>query len=142
MKTYLLAAFGVIFLTLLLSFISPEGKLKKTVNFVMRVACICVLISPVTDLFDLPSSAETMQSDYEYICREYANSQSIALQELIYEELGTDCDCEVSVIFENESIKENGVIVRGQFDDKMRETIVAYLRELGYINITVNEKGD
>ena len=44
MKTYLLTAAGVIFLSVIISLVIPEGKLNKSIVFVMRMACILVLI--------------------------------------------------------------------------------------------------
>ena len=59
MKAYLLTAVGVIFLTVIVSFIVPEGKLKKSVNFVLRLVSICVLIQPVTKIFSFAPEKES-----------------------------------------------------------------------------------
>ena len=48
MKGYLLTAAGVIFLSVIVSLIIPDGKLNKTIVFVMRMACILVLLQPIT----------------------------------------------------------------------------------------------
>ena len=45
MKIYLLTAAGVIFLSIIVSLVIPEGKLNKTIVFVMRMAAsksVCV----------------------------------------------------------------------------------------------------
>ncbi len=56
MKTYLLTAAGVIFLSVIVSLLIPEGKLNKSIVFVMRLACIFVLIQPITGIFKIKSS--------------------------------------------------------------------------------------
>ena len=57
MKVYLLTAAGVIFLSVVVSLLIPEGKLHKSVTFVMRLICIVVLIQPVTGIFKIGDSA-------------------------------------------------------------------------------------
>ena len=60
---------------------------------------------------------------------------------MVNEVLNYDCVCVVDVIYEGGQIKENGVTVDGNFVDVQTiEIITEYLRELGYIHITVNEK--
>ena len=58
MKAYLLSAVGVIFLSVVISLLVPEGKLKKSVTFIMRLICILVLIQPVTGIFKLPDVSQ------------------------------------------------------------------------------------
>ena len=53
MKAYLLSAAAVIFLSVIVSLIIPEGKLNKKKVFVMRMVCIFVLISPNTGNFKI-----------------------------------------------------------------------------------------
>lgn len=143
MKTYLLTAIGVIFLTVIVSFIIPEGKLKKSCNFVLRLICICVLIQPVTKLFTLNKTTDTFKYDYDYICSVYSDTQSRALTQKVEEELKIDCVCTVEIVYDGSEIKENGVTVEGNFvDDETINFITEYLEGLGYINITVNETGD
>lgn len=143
MKTYLLTAVGVIFLTVIISFIVPEGKLKKSVNFVLRMVSIAVLISPVTKIFDFSLPEQSMAYDYEYVSQVYSQNQSRLLTEKVAEELGYDCVCFVSVTFEGDKLSENGVTVSGKFENqKTIEEITEYLKGLGYINITVNETTD
>ena len=57
MKTYLLTAAGVIFLSVIISLVIPEGKLNKSIVFVMRMACILVLIQPITGIFKISSAS-------------------------------------------------------------------------------------
>lgn len=143
MTAYLLTATGVIFLTVVIGFIVPEGKLNKSVNFVLRLACIFVLIQPVTKIFDFSDAQAKSLTDYEYICSVYSQNQSEALTDKILQDLDLECDCVVSVVFEDGKILENGVTVNTNFvDDETIKNITEYLKELGYINITVNEKTD
>lgn len=143
MKTYLLTAIGVIFLTVIVSFVIPEGKLKKSCNFVLRLICICVLVQPVTKLFTLSKTTGSYTYDYDYICSVYSQTQSSALTQKVQDELNIECVCSVEIIYDGTQIKENGVTVVGNFvDAKTIDIITEYLEGLGYINITVNETGN
>lgn len=143
MKAYLLTAVGVIFLTVIISFIVPEGKLKKSVNFVLRLVSIGMLISPVTKLFNFTPSDGSLNYDYEYVAAVYAQNQSKLLTQKVTEELGYDCVCSVEIEYDGHKICENGVIVYGNFKNVQTvEQITEYLEGLGYINITVNETTD
>ena len=143
MKAYLLTAVGVIFLTVIISFIVPEGKLKKSVNFVLRLVSIAMLISPATKLFTFTTSEGSLSYDYEYVSEVYAQNQSRLLTQKVSEELGLDCVCRVEIEYDGHKICENGVIVSGNFENVQTvEQITEYLEGLGYINITVNETTD
>lgn len=88
MKTYLLTAAGVIFLSVIVSLLIPEGKLNKSIVFVMRLACIFVLIQPITGIFKIKSSTVNEPLyDYEFICKVYSDNQSEQLEKLIAEKL-------------------------------------------------------
>lgn len=142
MKTeYLLTALGVIFLAVIVGLIIPEGKLKKSINFVLRLICVFVLVQPVVSLFGFEGGTGEISYDYDYICEVYSENQSKLLTDKVVNDLGEECVCTVSVVFEEDKIKENGVTVSGKFgNDKVIEKITEYLRELGYINITVNDQ--
>ena len=143
MKEYLLAAVGIIFLTVIISFIVPEGKLKKTVNFILRLVCICVLIQPVTSIFKFAPQKEAILYDYNYVCAVYSQNQSKLVTEKVLQDLGIDCVCMVEIVYDGTQILENGVKVEGNFVDVQTiEIITEYLKGLGYINITVNETTD
>lgn len=142
MTAYLLTAAGVIFLTVIVSFIIPDGKLNKSVNFILRLVCIGVLLQPVMQLFKFSPTAEAPLADYEYICEIYSRTQSEQLEKKVSENLGIPCECNVAVTFEDGKISENGVTVFVEdYDDEKVDFISEYLKSLGYINITVNEKG-
>ena len=143
MKAYLLTAVGVIFLTVIISFIVPEGKLKKSVNFVLRLVSIGMLISPVTKLFTFSQSEGSAIYDYEYVAEVYAQNQSRLLTQKVSEDLGYDCICRVEICYDGHKICENGVNVYGNFENVQTVSeITEYLEGLGYINITVNETTD
>jgi hypothetical protein len=140
MTAYIATAAGIIFLTTIISFIIPDGKLNKIINFVMRIACICVLIVPINSIFNF-TAEDSSVVNYEYICSVYSQSQSKALENLLYENFGVECECTVFVEQENGEIKESKVEVVTSFvDDEINKKIYAYLSELGYIDINVNEK--
>ena len=142
MTTYLLSAAGVIFLTVIVSFIIPEGKLNKSVNFILRLVCIGVLLQPVTKMFDFTPTLDKPLANYEYICDIYSKTQSEQLEKQVLQNLEIVCDCSVLVQFEDGKISENGVTVLiDDYDEKKVGLISEYLQGLGYINITVNEKG-
>lgn len=141
MKSYLLAASGVIFLTVLISFIVPEGKMKKSVNFALRLIAIAVLIQPLTGIFKFTEKTDTAVYDYVYVCQVYSQNQSNYLTQKAHDDLGYDCVCVVEIVYDGTQIKENGVTVQLEYADGEKiDTITEYLRGLGYINITVNEK--
>lgn len=143
MKTYLLTAVGVIFLTVIISFIVPEGKLKKSVNFVLRLVSIGMLVSPITKIFDFTVSDGSAAYDYNYVSEVYSQNQSRLLTKKVTEELGYDCICIVDVVYDGDKMYENGVTVSGNFENVQTvEQITEYLEGLGYINITVNETTD
>lgn len=143
MTEYLLTALGVIFFAVVAGLIIPEGKLKKSINFVLRLVCVCILIQPVTNLFGIEEGGDGVSAEYDYgyICDVYSENQSKLLTGKVSEELGEDCVCTVSVEYIDGAIRENGVSVEGNFgNDKVIEKITEYLLGLGYINITVNDQ--
>lgn len=143
MKAYLLSAAAVIFLSVIVSLIIPEGKLNKTIVFVMRMVCIFVLIQPVTGIFKIKSSsADSPMFDYEYICSVYSDNQSKQLEQLILKEYGEESDCAVSVIYDEGSFKVSGVDVQLTAENEKINEIYEYLVKLGYINITVYAKSN
>ena len=140
MKTYLLTAAGVIFLSVIVSLLIPEGKLNKSIVFVMRLACIFVLIQPITGIFKSSTVNEPLY-DYEFICKVYSDNQSEQLEKLIAEKLSETCDCVVDIKFDNGEFKVNGVTVEvNSQKNESIDKIYAYLQEKGYINITVYAK--
>ncbi len=142
MKTYLLTAAAVIFLSVIVSLIIPHGKLNKTIVFVMRMACILVLIQPITGIFKLkPSSTDETLYDTEYVASVYTKNQSESLEKLLYKEYTEECDCQVNVVYSEGKFKVDSVSVQTSSEnDKLISDIYAYLKKLGYINITVYAK--
>lgn len=141
MKAYLLSAVGVIFLTVTVSFIVPEGKLKKSVNFILRLVSILIIVQPAAKIFNFTKTEQAYEYDYNYICSVYSQNQSRLLTEKVEEQFGLNCACVVEIIYNGSQIMENGVSVEGNFESVQTiEAITEYLQDLGYINITVNEK--
>lgn len=142
MKTYLLTAAGVIFFSVIVSLIIPEGKLNKTMTFVMRMACILVLLQPITGLFDFSEAANGEPLyDYEYIERVYSDNQSEELEKLLFKEYAVNSDCLIEVKYNDGNFKVESVTVElNSENEKIIEQIQSYLSELGYINITVYAK--
>lgn len=136
---YLYVALCVVFLSVVVGLLVPEGKLKKMVNLVLRLVCICVLINPVVNLFGLEATDISGEPNYEYVCEVYSKSQGKELKKIIEAEFGEECQCTVSVEYADEKLIESGVTIVGDFSDfKTVEKIVEYLKGLGYIDITVN----
>lgn len=143
MKAYLLIAAGVIFLSVIVSLIIPEGKLHKSVTFVMRLICIFVLIQPVTGIFKITDASDLKNDffDYEYVCGVYTEHQSDQLEKLLKKEFESEFDCTVQVDYKEGEFKVTGVIVATSEEDlKIIDKIYAYLDGLGYINISVYAK--
>ena len=142
MTAYISLAAGAVFLTVIVSFVIPKGKLGKIINFVLRLACILIIISPITGIFNISiNDGQEGLIDYEYICDVYSENQSRTLEEMIEEELSVECICDVEIIYKDGAFKENGITVSGDFVEKdILSEIQSYLLGLGYININVNEK--
>lgn len=139
---YLYVALGVVFLSVIAGLLIPEGKLKKSVNFVLRLICILVLINPLLNLFGIEEEVKNITLDYGYICNIYSKNQSELLTQKVIEDCQTECVCTVEVIYEDEKIKESGVTVTGNFKDEQSiNKILEYLQGLGYIDIIVNDQG-
>ena len=139
---YLYVALGVVFFSVIAGLLIPEGKLKKSVNFVLRLICILVLINPLLNLFGIEEEVKNITFDYGYICEIYSKNQSELLTQKVIEDCQTECVCTVEVIYEDEKIKESGVTVTGNFKDEQSiNKILEYLQGLGYIDIIVNDQG-
>ena len=142
MKAYLLTAAGVIFLSVIVSLLIPEGKLHKTVTFVMRLVCLLVLIQPVTGIFKIGDTETTSKYfDYEFVEDVYTDHQSRELEKLLQKEFGQKTECIVDVEYEDGQFKVEKVLVALERDGaKFINQIYAYLEKLNYINITVYAK--
>ena len=139
---YLYIALGVVFLSVIAVLLIPEGKLKKSVNFVLRLICILVLINPLLNLFGIEEEVKNITLDYGYICEIYSKNQSELLTQKVISDCQTECVCTVEVIYEDDKIKESGVTVTGNFKDEQSiNKILEYLKGLGYIDIIVNDQG-
>ncbi len=139
MKIYLLSATAVIFLSVIVSLVIPEGKLNKTIVFVMRMVCIVVLIQPVTGIFKIDSStSDAPMYDYVYICKVYSDNQSEQLEKVLLEKFEVNSNCFVNVEYENREFKVTAVSVEiSQQNEELISNIYEYLDELKYINVTV-----
>ena len=143
MEKYLLSAAGVIFLSVIVSLLIPEGKLNKTITFVMRLICIFVLIQPLTGIFKISSTFGEAENffDYEYVCGKYSEHQSSQLEILLLDKFSVDTESLVKVEYEEGQFKVKGVEICVSSEDAFFiEKIYAYLQELGYINISVYAK--
>lgn len=144
MKIYFLTAAGVIFLSVIVSLLIPEGKLHKSVTFAMRLICIFVLIQPITGLFNIKETSSALPDDYfdyEYVSGIYSTHQSEQLETLLEKEFEVAADCAVKVEYAEGEFKVTEVEVEvNQNDSKLIKEIYAYLDGLGYINITVYAK--
>ena len=145
MKTYLISATAVIFLSVMVSLIIPEGKLSKTIVFVMRMACIFVLIQPITGIFKIKNTSTTNSPlyDYEYICKVYSDNQSEQLEKVIYEKFAVDSTCTVNIVYDSGEFRVDGVNIEiNSENSEIIDAIYEYLEELKYINISVYANSD
>ena len=145
MKTYLISVTAVIFLSVIVSLVIPEGKLNKTIVFIMRMACIFVLIQPITGIFKIGSGSAANSSfyDYEYVCKVYSDNQSEQLEKIILEKFGIESDCFVKIVHEKGEFRADGVDIEiNQENAEIIKDIYEYLEELKYINISVYAKSD
>lgn len=143
MTAYLITACGAVFLSVVVSFIIPQGRLNKTITFVLRMVCIAILISPLADIFTISDEKFDDMVDYDYICAIYSENQSRALEEGIAEEFSAQSECNVNIVYGEDGFYAESVEVcllgsYGNLADKIYE----YLEEADYINITVYESSD
>ena len=138
MKIYLLTAAGVIFISVIVSLLIPEGKLNKTVTFIMRLICILVLIQPITGIFGIKNEQPVSDFiDYGYVETAYSENQSAQLEKLLLKEFEVETDCVVNIFFENGEFKAKSVEVGlEKNNEKLFKEIYSYLSDCGYINIT------
>ncbi len=139
MKIYLLTAAGVIFISVIVSLLIPEGKLNKTVTFIMRLICILVLIKPITGIFGIKNEQPVSDFiDYGYVETAYSENQSAQLEKLLLKEFEVETDCVVNICYENGEFKAKSVEVGlEKNNEKLFKEIYSYLSDCGYINITV-----
>lgn len=139
MKIYLMTAAGVIFISVIVSLIIPEGKLNKSITFIMRLICITVLIQPITGIFDIGNTkAPTDFFDYQYVSSVYSEHQSTQMEKLLKSEFNVENECVVTVEYIEGEFKVTGTQITLEKNNKeIFEEIYSYLSELGYINITV-----
>lgn len=143
MTEYLLSAAGVIFLSVIISLIIPEGKLNKSITFIMRLICILVLIQPITGIFKIggESAAGGSLADYTYVSSIYSEHQSEQLELLLKKEYNIETSCDVKVEFIDGEFKPTAVevgISEGNSECLiLKEKIENYLAELGYKNVNV-----
>lgn len=138
MKAYLAVAAGTVFISILCSIFVPEGKLKKTVLFSLRMVCLTALIQPVYNLFSFAESESAEICDYSFICGLYSDQQESAAEEAIYEEFGENCDCEITIEYSDGEFKQSTIFVATESGNaEIISQIYEYLSNLGYININV-----
>ena len=140
MKEYLLSAFGVIFFSVIISFLIPEGKMNKLILSVIKIICILVLVQPLTKLFFKFELSEDA-INFEYVCTVYSKNQSREMQKHLMEEFLVESECNIVIDYgEDGFIVEKTEIITFNAEDEINKKIYAYLVNLGYINITVNEQ--
>ncbi len=139
MKEYLLAAAGVIFLSVIVSLLVPEGKLNRTITFIMRLVCIAVLISPALKLFKFDKATQSdFAIDYEFVEEVYSDQQSEQLEKLLLRDLGCESECLVEVVYSGGEFKVDGVkVVLSENCKGSVSEVYEYLTELKYQNISV-----
>ena len=133
MTAYLITACGAVFLSVIVSFVIPQGKLNGTITFVMRMICIAILVLPLTKLFVVGGQEQEELVDYGYVCDVYSRTQ---------ERFGAETECDVVISYDGSDFFVESVTVgiTGNYDSLSHE-IYEYLREADYINITVYESG-
>lgn len=138
MTAYLLSVSGAVFLSVIVSFLIPDGKLNKTVSLVLRLICILIIISPITQIFKIDDGQVEIAADIDFVVTAYTKNQNTALKESILNEFNIDCDCDVEIEYSDGEFVEKSVTVKiSQKDLNLIDQIYAYLEKLNYINITV-----
>ncbi len=138
MKAYLAVAAGTVFLSILCSILVPEGKLKKTVLFSLRMVCLVALIQPVYNLFSFADSELSDICDYSFICEMYSNQQEKAAESEIYNKFGESCTCEITIEYSDGEFIQTAIdVITDSGNSETISQIYEYLNGLGYINIIV-----
>lgn len=139
MTEYLITACGTVFLSVIISFIIPQGRLNSAITFVIRMICIVILVLPLTQLFtDVKGGGEL--ADYDYICAFYSENQSKALDKALEEEFGIEVQCDLTIAHGSEGFYLESVNVGVPTEYySLSDKIYEYLHEADYINITVYE---
>ena len=96
MTAYIASAAGAVFLTVVVGMIIPDGKMAKSITFVLKIVCILVLLSPLINIFSIDIGAETGAIiDYDGLSDILSSNQSAQLEKLIFEQFGVGCECSV-----------------------------------------------
>ena len=141
MTAYLVTACGAVFLSVVVSFVIPQGRLGKSITVVLRLVCVVILISPLLQLFGISVEDTEVSVDYNYICEVYSENQSKALEALIESNFNVQSECNVEIVYSDDGFSVQSVEVCLMSSDKqIAIQIYEYLEEAGYINITVYEQ--
>lgn len=138
MKAYLTLAAGTVFLSILCSILVPDGKLKKTVLFTLRMVCLAALIQPVYNLFSFTENESVDICDYSLICEIYSSQQEAAAEAEILNLFGENSCCEITIEYSDGDFTQTAIFV--ETESKNSEIILQiyeYLKQLDYINIIV-----
>lgn len=136
MKNILLIASGVVFLSIILTYVMPDGKLKNSINFILRTVCVLTLITPITQFFFSDNSS--IDVNYGDVANIYRLNQEEYLESVILREFDVECDCLLNIDYVDNKIIENGVTIYLLENFNEADKIYSYLTNLGYINIIVN----
>lgn len=114
MKEYLLKITGMAILTTIFSILSPEKKLKKPIDAVLKLCMLTMLLSPVFLFFgqnkELFSSETTISADEDYL----SFSTEKAVRAYAQEEYGVTVRVEFSGKVLNVYILDFGMIEKSE----------------------------
>ncbi len=140
MKEYAISLISLLFLSVIISVIIPKGKLNGCILFVLRIVCVAIMVTPLTQIFKISEHDKYIIS-YEDVCSIYEINQQKIIEKEIEYKFSISSQCFVDL--ELKENKLNIIEVRVYVDQKNLKNsveICEYLRSLNYINITVNEK--
>ncbi len=138
MSAYLTVAVGTVFVSALCAILIPEGRLKGTITFIMRLLCLAALAAPLKNFIQYDFNQQQSWVDYSFLCEAYAEDQERALESALKKQTGVDCECEITIVYNNGNFEQSAVQVNVMTEDsQVLSLIYEYLTELNYINITV-----
>ena len=92
-------------------------------------------------IFTISDESFDSMVDYDYICKQYSNSQANSLEAFLDEEYSAQSECTVNIVYGEKGFYAESVEVCliGSYGDLAYE-IYEYLEQADYINITVYER--
>ena len=126
MSEYLLSVIGIVFISALLSAVTPDGKTASVIKGATRLCCLVVILSPIVNffvkkggeeekIFSVFSKESVIQTDESFIdyCSKIRieNAQTLLTKE-IDERYGVEIDAKIEWSYQGEEIKIERILLQ------------------------------